>query len=186
MIVRQTKVKIFSGHNTDELENQLNEWLNEDRNEDDEFETITLSGDSSQHGETINTVIVVLYKTNVEIITEEEKEARESDKAIMRELNRAALDVTTAGKLKSGELEEMEEDYQDNRVRYYSDGKGSLIFNTHDLSMILENKPEFFTGKYVDLADAQTAALQQDQQLYEWLVKTFGGAKLETLVRPSE
>ena len=62
-------------------------------------------------------------------------------------------------------MDELETNYQGKRLRYYELGGNDLLLNTNDVCAILEFKPAILNNKFVDLADAASAALQLNETL---------------------
>jgi hypothetical protein len=83
-------------------------------------------------------------------------------------------------------MDELETNYQGKRLRYYDPGGNDLLLNTEDVCAILESKPEFLNNKYVDLADAVSAALQINETFSEWLLAKFSGYNPTTGFRTQE
>jgi hypothetical protein len=83
-------------------------------------------------------------------------------------------------------MDELETNYQGKRVRYYEFGGNDLLLNTNDVCAILESKPTFLNNKFVDLADAASAALQINETFSDWLLVKFSGYNPNTPLRTQE
>ena len=67
-------------------------------------------------------------------------------------------------------MEELETNYQGSKLRYYTLGGNDLLLNANDICSILGAKPGFFSGKYIDLADAVSAAIFDSHTFGDWLL----------------
>lgn len=83
-------------------------------------------------------------------------------------------------------MEELETNYQGSKLRYYILGGNDLLLNANDVSAILGTQSGLFPGRYIDLADAVSAAILDSQTFGDWLLAKFSGYNANVSARPSE
>jgi len=83
-------------------------------------------------------------------------------------------------------MEELETNYQGSKLRYYILGGNDLLLNANDTCSILGAKPDSFSGKYIDLADAVSASILDNHTFGDWLLAKFSGYNAKVSARPDE
>ncbi|MFL6216647.1 MAG: hypothetical protein ACJ74J_22380 [Blastocatellia bacterium] len=83
-------------------------------------------------------------------------------------------------------MEQLETNYQGNRVRYYIFGGNDLLLNANDVCAILGAKPDIFREKYIDLAEAVSSAILDSNTFGDWLLTKFSSYNQAVSNRPSD
>jgi len=81
-------------------------------------------------------------------------------------------------------MEQLETNYQGNRVRYYVFGGNDLLLNANDVCAILGTNPNTFSQKYIDLAEAVSSAILDSNTFGDWLLSKFSGYNQTVSERP--
>lgn len=83
-------------------------------------------------------------------------------------------------------MEQLETNYQGNRVRYYVFGGNDLLLNANDVCAILGAGPDTFHQKYIDLSDAVSSAILDSSTFGDWLLAKFSSYNQTVSDRPSD